>query len=192
MESPLEIVFHNLPPSPAMETEIRSRVAKLEKLYPRLTGCRVSVEALHKQHRRGNVYEVHVEMILPGGELVVSREPHRPKERYASPDAYTSLRDAFKAAESQLKEFKARRQGEVKTHEAAMRGQIAQLYPREDHGFILTNTGTQLYFHRNSVMNDAFDGLKRGDPVHFVETVGDTGPIAAKVWPAAEGGPEIP
>ncbi len=37
MEEPLEIVFHNLEPSPAVEAEIRERFAKLEKLYDRLT-----------------------------------------------------------------------------------------------------------------------------------------------------------
>ena len=37
-------------------------------------------------------------------------------------------------------------------------------------------------------MQRDFDGLKVGDRVHFVETIGDTGPIASKVW-RAEGAP---
>jgi len=36
-------------------------------------------------------------------------------------------------------------------------------------------------------MNGGFDKLKRGDPVHFVEGMGDTGPTASKVWPAESG-----
>lgn len=191
MQRPLEIAFHNLYPSDLVEAEIRSRVAKLEKIYRRLVGCRVSVEGLHKQHQTGNVFEVHIELLLPGGgKLVVSREPHRPKERYARPDAYTSLRDAFEAAEDQLKKFKAQQRGEVKPHETLLGGQVSQLYPQEDHGFILTHEGTQLYFHRNSVMKGDFERLKVGDPVQFVETVGDTGPIASKVWIAAEERPD--
>jgi cold shock CspA family protein len=48
----------------------------------------------------------------------------------------------------------------------------------------VTPEGTQLYFHRNSVMDD-FDQLKPGDPVSFVEATGDTGPTASKVWRAS-------
>jgi len=62
------------------------------------------------------------------------------------------------------------------------------LYPDEDHAFILTNTGTPLYFPRNSVIGGDFDRLQRGDKVHFSETAGDTGPIASKLW-RAEGEP---
>jgi cold shock CspA family protein len=182
MDSPLEIAFHNLQPSAALEHEIREHVAKLEKLYDRLTACRVSVEALHRQHRTGNIYEVHIIMQVPGKQLAISRAPHRAKERYANPDVRTSLRDSFAAAESRLQEFKRQIEGEIKTHPALFQGQVAALFPEEDHGFILTNEGTQLYFHRNSVMDGLFDDLKRGDAVHYIADVGDTGPLATKVW----------
>ena len=90
--------------------------------------------------------------------------------------------------ESQLKAFKEVQRGEVKPHDEFFAGQVTQLYPQEDHGFLLTHEGTQLYFHRNGLVNRDFDRLKVGDKVHFVETVGDTGPIASKVWPT-EGEP---
>ncbi|HJU16338.1 MAG TPA: HPF/RaiA family ribosome-associated protein [Stellaceae bacterium] len=188
METPLEIVFHNMPSSPEVEAEIREQVGKLERRFGRLTSCRVAVEQLHRQHQTGNIYDVHITMRVPRDELVVSREPHRPKEKYAEPDIRVSLRDAFKAAERQLTEYKRKLKGEVKPHEESFAGQIAQLYPAEDHGFILTHEGTQLYFHRNSLINGEFRRLQVGDRVHFVETVGDTGPIASKVWPAGEPG----
>jgi ribosome-associated translation inhibitor RaiA len=121
MESGLEIAFHNLPPSPAIETSIRNRVAKLERIYPRLTGCRVAVECEHKQHRTGNVCSVHIEMYVPGGKLVVSREPHHVRERLARPHLHSSLRQAFHAAEAQLKGFKAQQQGDVKARSEVFR-----------------------------------------------------------------------
>ena len=182
MQVPLEISFHNLPSSDWVEQAIREHVGKLERIYPRLVGCRVSVEALHKQHRTGNIYDVHIELRLPGGERVVSREPHRAKEKYAHPDIKRSLRDAFAAAERQLKDYKQLQAGEVKVHDALFQGQVAQIYPLEDHGFILTNEGTQLYFHRNSLLDGDFAKLKRGDVVHYVPAEGDTGPLARKVW----------
>jgi cold shock CspA family protein/ribosome-associated translation inhibitor RaiA len=189
MDTPLEIAFHNTPSSPQVEAEIREHVAKLERRFGRLVGCRVAVELLHRQHQTGNVYDVHITMRVPRGELVVSREPHRAKEKYAEPDIHVSLRDAFKAAERQLTEYKRKLQGEVKPHEDSFAGQVSQLYPAEDHGFILTHEGTQLYFHRNNLITKGdFDRLRVGDRVHFIETVGDTGPIASKVWPAGEPG----
>lgn len=184
MDKPLAIAFHNLPSSPQAEAEIRDWVNKLERRSTRLIGCRVAVELLHQQHKTGNLYEVHIEMQVPGGELVVSREPHRVQQKYAEPDLHVCLREAFKAAERQLSEYKRRMNGNVKPHEELAAGEVAQLYPTEDHGFIRTPEGSQLYFHRNSLIQGGFDKLRVGDRVRFVETVGDTGPIANKVWPA--------
>jgi cold shock CspA family protein len=188
MEIPLEIVFHNMPSSATVESEIRNRVAKLDRLYEHLIGCRVSVEQLHRRHHTGNLFDVHIDMHVPGDELVVTHEPHHPREKFADPDVGIALRNAFKAAERQLVEFKRRQRGEVKIHAQPFGGQVSQLHPEEDYGFILTHEGTQLYFHRNSLVQRDFDELKVGDRVHFVETSGDTGPIASKVW-RAEGEP---
>jgi len=186
MEIPLEIAFHNTPSSELLEAEIRKRVAKLEKIYPRLVGCRVSIEALHKQHRTGNAFEVHLWMKLPGTELSVTREPHRAKQRRATPNVHTILRDTFKAAESRLKDFKEVQHREVKPHPAMLRGRIERLERARDCGFILTDEGKHLYFHRNSLLDGDFERLGEGDEVHFVEAMGDTGPTASKVWTAPE------
>jgi ribosome-associated translation inhibitor RaiA len=189
MDTPVEIVFHNLQTSPALEADIRKRVEKLDRLYPHLVGCRVSVELLHRQHQTGNVFDVHIDLRVPGDEIVVSREPHHAKEKFAhADDAGVAVRDAFRAAERRLLEFKRKQRGDVKVHDDSFAGTVSQLYPAEDHGFILTHEGTQLYFHRNSLLQRDFDRISIGDRVHFVETVGDTGPLATKVW-RAEGAP---
>jgi cold shock CspA family protein len=46
---------------------------------------------------------------------------------------------------------------------------------------LLTKEGGLLYFHRNSMLSGDFDTLSRGDEISYVETMGDTGPIASKV-----------
>lgn len=112
MDVPLDIRFHNLNTSDALEAAIRERAGKLNKLYDRLTSCRVAVEAPHKQHRKGNIFTVTISMGVPGGELKVNREPHKAKERYASPDLYKALRDAFDAAERQLTEYRDKLRGD--------------------------------------------------------------------------------
>jgi ribosome-associated translation inhibitor RaiA len=186
MDVPVEIVFHNMSSSPTVEAEIRERVEKLDRLYDHLIGCRVSVELLHRRHKTGNLYDVHIDMRVPGNELAVTREPHRAREKFANPDVGVAVRDAFRAAERRLVDFKRKQHGEVKVHEedGLLAAQVSQLYPDEDHGFLLTPTGGQLYFHRNSMVNRDFDRLEVGAKVHYVETVGDTGPIANKVWRA--------
>jgi cold shock CspA family protein/ribosome-associated translation inhibitor RaiA len=187
MDRPLDITFHNMSSSESLEIMIREEVDRLEKRFGRLVGCRVSVEALHRQHRTGNVYEVHITLSVPGRDLVVSREPHKAKERYANPDVRTSIRDAFTSAERQLESFKGKLRGDTATPSAsALAGQVSLIEPGADHGFILTNTGTQLYFHRDSVTNVAFEDLKSGDTIYYVEEEGDAGPVATKIRRAVQ------
>ena len=183
MERPLDIGFHNMESSPAIEAEIRQRVEKLERRYSNLIGCRVTVEALHNQHRTGNVFDVHVLLSVPGRDLAVSRAPHHAQDKYANPDIQTSIREAFKAAERQLEAYKGRPgQDMTAPSGSAVTGQVAQMLPDADHGFILNNLGTQLYFHRDSLTRGDFEQLKVGDKVHYVEEEGDAGPVATKVW----------
>lgn len=188
MERPLDIAFHNTPPSADIEALIRQHVGKLAERHSELIGCRVSVEALHQQHQTGNVCEVHITLSLRGRDLAVSREPQKAKERYARPDIRTSIRDAFKAAERQLESQKGkRRQDTSKPSASAVAGQVALIEPGQDHGFLLTNTGTQLYFHRDSVTEGDFSRLTPGVMVHYVEEEGDIGPTATKVRVVAAG-----
>jgi cold shock CspA family protein/ribosome-associated translation inhibitor RaiA len=186
MDRPLEIAFHNMSSTEWLESMIRDHVEKLERRFGRLVACRVSVEALHRQHRTGNLYEVHITMSVPGKDLAVSREPHKAKERYANPDVRTCVRDAFDAAERQLEAYKGKLRTDTSVpNGSAVTGQVTLIEPGADHGFILTNTGTQLYFHRDSVTNARFEDLKEGVLVHYVEEEGDAGPTATKVRIAA-------
>jgi cold shock CspA family protein len=184
MERPLEIVFHNMKPSSAIEGLIREKVAKLEKFYPRIVGCRVSVQAPHKQHKTGNVPEVHVEIQVPGQTLVVSRD-RRAEEKHASPSARSSVRDAFDAATLKLQDYKRKQAHEVKTHPSPLTAHVTSVFSDRDYGFITTTEGREIYFHRNSVMDADLNELKRGELVHFIEADGDTGPTASKVWRAS-------
>jgi ribosomal subunit interface protein len=108
MDVPLELAFHNLEASEAVETRVRERVAKLEKMFPRLVACRVVVEAPHKQHQKGNIFRVRIEMSVPGDDLVVSKEPNHVHDRFADPDVYAVLKDAFDTAERMLRDHKDR------------------------------------------------------------------------------------
>jgi cold shock CspA family protein len=184
MDIPLEIAFHNCEPSSEIESLIREHVGRLEKLYPHLVGCRVSIEMLHKQHRSGNVPEVHIAIRVPGREIAISREPHKAKQRRAAPNVHTSVKDAFRAAEKRLKDFKEQQYGEVKPKDMPIQGYISSLFA--DYGFITTGTGEDLYFHRNALADGGFDDLHQGAAVQYTLVIADNGPSASRVWRTAE------
>jgi ribosome-associated translation inhibitor RaiA len=113
MEKPVEISFANVQPSPAIEKAIRERAAKLERFYDRIVSCRVVFEALQKKHRKGNLFQVKIFLVVPGREIVVDRTG--PKD-HAHEDWKVALRDAFDAATRQLEEHARKLRGDVKTH----------------------------------------------------------------------------
>ena len=69
----------------------------------------------------------------------------------------------------------------MKAHDVLPHGRVSRLYPHEDYGFIATRDGHEVYFHRNSVVNDAFDRLEVGAEVSYVEQDGRKGPQASTV-----------
>lgn len=113
METPLQITFKNLEPTEALEAAVRKRAAKLERHFDRIVGCRVTVEAQNHRHQKGNLYRVGIDLHVPDGEIVVSRDRERPEHE----DAYVAIRDAFESAQRQLEEHARKRRGEVKAHE---------------------------------------------------------------------------
>jgi len=176
MQSDVQITFRDMEPSEAVAARIRERAAKLEQFHPRITSCRVIVEAA-KRRQKATEYQVHIDLVLPGQELAVS---HDHKEKKPADDMYVAIRNSFDALERQLKAMADRRRGEVKTHGAPPHGHIVRMFP--DHGFISTADG-ELYFHRNAVANGGFERLEVGDEVRFTLAPddGDAGPQASTV-----------
>ena len=192
MQVPLEIAFHNIESSAWVEQEIRARVADLERIYGRLTSCRVRVERRVKKNAGKSPPVVRIELGIPGRkDLVVSHEPEHLRQRFQTPDMRNAIHEAFRIAERQLRDLKEKRARKTKTarHDSSNQslGQVAELHPDRDFGFLVTNEGGLLYFHRNSVLVGNFDALELGDELFYVEDAGDTGPIAAKVRVKATG-----
>jgi ribosome-associated translation inhibitor RaiA len=183
MQSPPEITFRGFPPSDAMEAKIRDRILRLERLHGRIMRCRVIVECEHRHQTKGNLFQVHIDLTVPGNELVVSRDPNQDQSHE---DPYVALRDAFDAMERRLESFTRRRRGDVKSHAVPALGLVSEITP--DFGRIDTPDGRSLYFHRNSVVNNAWDSLEVGTPVHYLETEEDEGPKATTVIPVAPAG----
>lgn len=178
MEVPLEIRFENIEPSEAVEAAVRDRAAKLEQFAENIVSCHVAVGSPHKHKAQGKLFTVKVDIRLPGGEVIASRDPGA---NHAHEDFYVALRDAFKAAQRQLQDHLSVRRGNVKSHEAPPHGVIRTLDGDRGFGFIETPDGREIYFHRNSVLNADFDKLESGMEVRFSEEQGDKGPQASTV-----------
>jgi ribosomal subunit interface protein len=178
IQIPLQVTFRDMPPSDAIESHIIEKAGGLERFCDKITSCRVIVEAPHRRHHKGKLYHVRVDITVPGGELVVKREP---RERAAHEDIYVAIRDAFDAARRELQDYARRRRGQVKVRETPPTARIVKLFPDEGYGFLETPDGRELYFHRNSVLEPGFERISVGTEVRFAEEEGEKGPQASTV-----------
>jgi ribosome-associated translation inhibitor RaiA len=182
----VEIAFHHIDNTAAVEAEIRARIEDLERIYDRLTACRVRVDR-RASNANGTIPPVvRIELGIPGrSDLVVSHEPDHLQRKFQRPELHNAINEAFRIAERQLSDLKNSRDGRTKQvhHDTPnqLLGQVAEVNPEDDFGFLITASGGLLYFHRNSMLSGNFDALSRGDAVYYVEDTGDTGPIATKV-----------
>lgn len=104
----VQIAFKQLPHSDALEQQIREKAEKLHRLNDRITSCRVSVEAPHRHHHKGQLFEVHIELHVPGHDLRVTRE----SKDHSHEDISIAVRDAFNAAYRQLEDISNREKSE--------------------------------------------------------------------------------
>jgi cold shock CspA family protein len=204
---PVQITFRNMEPSAAAEEWIREEAQRLDEFYNRIMGCRVAVELPSRHHKWGSLYHVRIDLTVPGAELVVKRQPslHTPLQqthegrwtkhlevKVPHRELRQAIDDAFKAMGRRLQDFARRQRGDVKTHEPAPRARVIKLLPAEGYGFLETPGGREIYFHRNSVLNEGFDHLKIGTVVRFVEEEGEKGPQASTVQPVRQRRPHRP
>lgn len=181
MKIPLELAFHNIDSSPAIEQRVRERVDRLERFFKDITSCRVSIDAPHKSQYNTQHYEVHVDITVPGNEIVVSHDPK--PELNEHNDVYVAIRDAFNTAERRLKTYagKLRESRKVEGRTEPPKGIIAKLFPDDGYGFLESPDGREIYFHQNAVVNQNFEELEIGLDVMFAEEMGDKGPQASTV-----------
>jgi cold shock CspA family protein/ribosome-associated translation inhibitor RaiA len=172
---PLQVTLHGIDPSPAIERTLRRKAAWLRRYHPRITACRVTVEAPHRHHRHGRLYSVRVEVTVPGGDLTATRSPSLD---HTHEDLQVAIRDAFDSVRRELMDHARRQRGQVKTNVGLQRGTVTRL--NDDHGFLEAEDGRERYFHGHSVLG-GFERLLVGTRVRFAEEAGEKGPQASTV-----------
>ena len=196
MKSELQITYRNMKPSTEIEKWIRAEAAKLDTLYSQVMGCRVAVEVPHRHHRKGSPYHIRIDLTVPRGEIVVKREPSlsararqlgereikkQSEVKIPHKELRQAINDAFKAAGRRLQDYARRQRGDIKSPTLLPEARVSKILPQEGYGFLTSDDGREIYFHKNSVLGRAFPRLKVGTTVRFVEEAGEKGPQASTV-----------
>lgn len=175
MRVPLEITARKVTLTPELEELIREKAKKLNTFHDGIISCKVVVEIPHRSQRKGSAYLVRIELMVPGTEVVVKKEPDK--------DLYAAIVNSFDAAERQLKSQTRKQRGEVKRHEEKPMARVSKLFREDGYGFLSTWEGREIYFHENSVLNGRFETMEIGTEVSFIEQEGEEGPQASSVVP---------
>ena len=119
MTNEFQIVFHNIDQSDAINEAVQKRIGKLERYCDQIITGRVVLDSPHNNHHKGRVYSVGLEIHTPALEVRVNQEQH---DNHAHEDLYIAIRDAFNAAERQLKSVDKKHRSE----------KVAKILPDQD------------------------------------------------------------
>lgn len=155
----VQVTIRDIPDSPAIESTVRKKAEKLTQFFNKISSCRVVVEVPQKHKRQGKLFNVRIDVTVPGKELAVTKK--------CDQDVYIAIRDAFKAIERRLEEYARRRHGRVKSHNHVMHGYVARLITTEGYGFIEGMDGNEYYFSITNVHYPSFAQLSIGDAVEY-------------------------
>ena len=123
MQTPPTVTFRGVRYPAALETDVRTRLARLERYYPSIVSARVRID-LSGRHRDGNRYRVLVELGVPGADVIVAHDARvRPalvtsgsrrirKQDEPNSDrrhARIAIREAFEAARRRLQDYARKR-----------------------------------------------------------------------------------
>ncbi len=126
MSTPLEITFKGLEKSIVIERKIAEKAAKLERVFDRMTHCRVVVSAPNKHHHKGKTYEIKIDIGIPDHAPLILT--HESNVGDAQEDLQIAIRDAFDAATRRLDEIADRMRDSAKIE----RGRRRPAPARED------------------------------------------------------------
>jgi cold shock CspA family protein len=178
MQTAAQVSFDDIPLDEAVREAALRHIDGLESVYDRITGCHVVIAQPHRHKREGRLYSVRINLVVPGGEIVVNR--NHPLD-HAHEDVYVAMRDSFDAARRRLEDHVRHLRGAVKPHAPRAVGRVTQVFPLQGYGFLAAPDGREIYFHQHAISEHDFRMLEIGSEVHFSEEEGDQGPQAAHV-----------
>lgn len=179
MQTPVKIDFQDFAATGEVRSAIHKHIAELKDRYGRVTAGRVVLKGPGSHHKTGGLYEINIHLSLPNRREVNISRTTQSDERNA--DLPFAIANAFKRARRQLQDKARRMQAQMKQHEGQLIGRVVRLDQSGEFGILEGGDGREVYFHRNSVLNDGFGKLKAGTRVIFAEEAGEKGPQASTV-----------
>ena len=157
----------------AERAEIEARIQSLAEGHSDLIDVRIlGRKTRHHQH---GAQEVRITCQARGSELVAAR---------TRPDLGLALNEALDAFEREVHRLRSKRRdlSRMQPPEPPCLGVIDRVFRDDGYGFILTDAGEQVYFHRNAVKEGLdFDRLQEADRVALDIEAGNEGPQATTV-----------
>lgn len=173
----MEIHWRNLAElAPAARGRVEQRLRALAEGRGDLIDVHLAAKTT-RHHVHGGC-EVSVRGLVRGRELVASR---------TRPDLGQALNEALDAFEAELRRLRERRTARrsVQEREAPEQGVIDRIDPEAGFGFILTDSGERVYFHRNALRPELrFEELAEGQRVGLDFEAGEKGLQAKVVMPS--------
>lgn len=160
---------------PEWRALIDTRLARLAGRYPEL--MRVHVTLKHGPHHRVGFEEVDVVANCAGATLRAAKQEERMMD---------AVHAALDALERELAEHHEARRHFGKAPGPRPGGRIASLFTDRGYGFITTDEGEQVYFHRHALHELDFASLRLGLPVEMELEQGERGVQASRVFPVGE------
>jgi ribosomal subunit interface protein len=127
MESPLEITFHGIERSEAVEARVKEKFKRIEAHFERITHARVVIEAPQRRTPLPKFFHIRIDIGIPGHKPIVVK--HEPDADHAHTDVMLAVRDAFSAAQRQLDDLSDRLDKQAR-HEKVRRRPV----PERDEG----------------------------------------------------------
>ncbi len=108
----LEIAWHNITPSPTVESDVNRRFEKLCTFCGEVTSARITLDQPHHPNARPHRFSVTLEVHLPHTTIMVD---HACSEEEKA-DLHLLIHHTFDAARRRIQDYRRVRQGKVKRH----------------------------------------------------------------------------
>ncbi len=171
----IEIQARDIDIQPDWRSLIDERLARLAERYPRI--IRVHVTLRHGRHHQQGIEEVDIVATCPGATLRAAKREEKMRD---------ALHAALDAIEREAVGHHEKRRHFAKAPGPRPSGTIVRLLTDRDYGFIRTEDGEEIYFHRNALHELDFASLKLGVPVEIEIERGERGLQASRVFPVGE------
>jgi cold shock CspA family protein/ribosome-associated translation inhibitor RaiA len=185
MQTPVEIDFQGIQATEQLRACVTKNISMLEQRFGRITACRVLIRGPSERHRKGGAFDVSIRLSLPQGrEVDIGRSEGRVRDAETDNrllDPIVALNDAFKRARRRLQDHARRMQGHVKNHDDPPIATVTRFDDAAGFGFLETQDGREVYFHKNSILDGGASHVAPGTLVTYFEEMGDKGPQASTV-----------